>query len=245
MNMPGLAGLIRRRILVNFRADPVVVQAQLPSPFRPKLHNGQAIIGICLIRLEAIRPAGVNIGFGLSSENAAHRIAVEWEKDGLQYEGVFIPRRDTGSLLNAYAGGRLFPGQHNLARFEVQQPSMNSICLHMQSTDQSIEVRLSGKLTDAFPASSCFASVAEASAFFEKGALGYSVRHASHQLDGIILKTHHWHVELLQIQEAFSSYFADERIFPQGSVQFDHALIMRDIAHEWHAAKPLLAAWSS
>jgi hypothetical protein len=30
------------------------------------------------------------------------------------------------------------------------------------------------------------------------------------------------------------SDFSDSRRFPEGSVEFDHALIMRNIAHEWH-----------
>jgi hypothetical protein len=36
-----------------------------------------------------------------------------------------------------------------------------------------------------------------------------------------------------------SSFFEDEKRFPRGSVQFDHALIMRDIPHEWHEAEDL------
>ena len=77
-------------------------------------------MGICLIRLEQLRPAGFPTVLGLSSENAAHRIAVEWnDGTGVPREGVFIPRRDTDSLLNRLAGGRIFPGEHHPARFSV------------------------------------------------------------------------------------------------------------------------------
>jgi hypothetical protein len=34
----------------------------------------------------------------------------------------------------------------------------------------------------------------------------------------------------------YSSYFADKALFPAGSITFDCALLMRDIAHEWQAA---------
>ena len=78
MRIPVIKGVIKRRLLVNFRADPVVVQRLLPAPFRPKLHGAHSLVGICLIRLEQIRPAGLPGLLGLSSENAAHRIAVEW-----------------------------------------------------------------------------------------------------------------------------------------------------------------------
>ena len=47
MQAPVVQGLIRRRILVNFRVDPEVIQGQLPPAFHPKLVGGWAIAGIC------------------------------------------------------------------------------------------------------------------------------------------------------------------------------------------------------
>ncbi len=41
------------------------------------------------------------------------------------------------------------------------------------------------------------------------------------------------------MEEVYSSYFADERRFPKGSVEFDCALLMRDIPHAWRAEPPL------
>jgi len=43
MRLPTIQGVIRRRILVNFRADPGVIQSQLPARFRPKLQEGKAV----------------------------------------------------------------------------------------------------------------------------------------------------------------------------------------------------------
>src|SRR5215212_6301142 len=120
MRLPIIKGTIKRRLLINYRADAAVVQRILPHPFRPKLHRGYALVGICLIRLEGIRPAGFPAAIGLSSENAAHRIAVEWtDEAGVEREGVFIPRRDTGSMITRLAGGRLFPGEQHRARFSI------------------------------------------------------------------------------------------------------------------------------
>lgn len=63
--------VVRRRLLVNYRVDPERIHALLPPPFTPKLVNGHAIAGICLIRLEHVRPRFVPSVFGLASENAA------------------------------------------------------------------------------------------------------------------------------------------------------------------------------
>ena len=52
LRVRAVRGVIRRRILVNFRVAPEVMQRHLPQPFRPKLLGGQAVAGICLIRLE-------------------------------------------------------------------------------------------------------------------------------------------------------------------------------------------------
>ncbi|WLD93028.1 DUF2071 domain-containing protein [Alkalihalobacillus sp. AL-G] len=115
MQTPSIQGLIKRRFLINYHLDPEVAGKLLPKPFRPKVKKSKAIIGICLIRLENIRPSSIStIPFGLSSENAAHRIAVEWDEDGQIKEGVYIFRRDTNSFINTIAGGRLFPGEYSV-----------------------------------------------------------------------------------------------------------------------------------
>ncbi|MEW6155833.1 MAG: DUF2071 domain-containing protein [Verrucomicrobiota bacterium] len=241
MRIPVIKGTIKRRLLVNFRADPTVVQRVLPRSFRPKLHRGFSLVGICLIRLEQIRPAGLPSILGLASENAAHRIAVEWtDANGIPREGVFIPRRDTGSFLNRVAGGRVFPGEHHSASFSVVDTASH-IDFSMQSHDGVVSVRVVGEDADSLPASSCFGSLVEASAFFEGGSLGYSVTRDGERLDGLLLRTLDWRVRALSVSEFYSSFFADKQRFPAGSIQFDHALIMRDILHEWHKAEDLYA----
>lgn len=237
MRIPIIKGIIKRRLLVNFRAEPDVVQRVLPQPFRPKLHEGHSFVGICLIRLEQIRPAGLPAVLGISSENAAHRIAVEWtDAGGIQREGVFIPRRDTGSFLNRVAGGRLFPGEHYPAKFSVSDIN-GHVEFSMESLDRTVAVRVSGDNSDKLPDSSCFRSLAEASAFFERGSLGYSVTRDGKRLDGLLLRTIDWRIRALAVTDVHSSYFTDKDRFPAGSVEFDHALVMRDIRHEWHKAE--------
>lgn len=108
MKLPAIDGIIERRLLVNYRVAPDALADILPAPFRPKLVRGYAIAGICLIRLANVRPRGLPARLGIRSENAAHRIAVEWDSNGRTYEGVYIPRRDSDSRLNACVGGRMF-----------------------------------------------------------------------------------------------------------------------------------------
>lgn len=239
LKLPVITGLIRRRLLVNYRVDPAALESILPSRFRPKLHDGHAIAGICLIRLEGIRPRGWPAWSGITSENAAHRIAVRWtDPAGEEQEGVFIPRRDTGSLPNHLAGGRIFPGEHHLADFDITDRD-GRIDLSIQSRDQSMSIRLAARETDGFPNNSCFRSLGESSAFFEPGSVGFSVTRDCCRLDGIRLETHHWKVQNLAVEGVESSFFDDPAAFPPGSAVFDHALIMRDIPHDWHETAPM------
>src|SRR5260370_30418797 len=120
MLMPSIRGVIKRRLLVNFRVDPEVVQRILPEGLTPKLQGDHAIAGICLIRLEQIRPSLIPWPVGLSGENAAHRVAVAWRAgDGAASEGVYIPLRHTNSSVILMVGGRGRPGVPDRAAFRV------------------------------------------------------------------------------------------------------------------------------
>src|SRR5262245_14353375 len=119
--LPDLAGTVDRRLLVNYSADPGVIARLLPAPFRPQVVRGRAVAGICLIRLRHMRPAGLPSWLGLVSENAAHRVAVEWDTPRGVRSGVYIPRRDSDSLVNVVVGGRAYPGVHHRARFDVDE----------------------------------------------------------------------------------------------------------------------------
>ena len=238
MRLPVIEGIIRRRILVNFRVDPDVIQKVLPSRLEPKLHRGHAIAGICLIRLEQVRPKRFPQVVGISSENAAHRIAVVWDERGISHEGVFIPRRDTDSQINHLLGGRVFPGEHHKAEFKIDETG-ERIAFSMKSNDGDVSVEVIGRQSERLPQSSIFESLRESSGFFEAGSLGYSTTSDRDRLDGLLLETREWRVEPLSVEQVYSSYFADEKKFPKGSAEFDHALIMRNILHEWHTVSDL------
>ena len=191
-----------------------------------------------MIRLDHIRPKLMPEIVGISSENAAHRVAVLWDEEGSTREGVFISRRDTNSQLNLLLGGRIFPGEHHQSSFSVHEADA-SVNIKMESADATITVEIDGRIAEALPSTSIFPSLAEASSFFEGGAVGYSVTSDRDRLDGLRLETKEWRVEPLDVRRAYSSYFSDEAKFPKGSIEFDNALIMRNVEHEWHGVDDL------
>lgn len=234
MKIPAIKGIIRRRLLLNYRVPPEIIQPLLPKHFRPKLVEGYAIAGICLIRLEQVRPNLLPAFAGIKSENSAHRIAVEWnDANDNSKEGVFVPRRDTDSLLNSLAGGRIFPGVHHHSQFEVHD--LNGEIKIKVTSQQKTLVKVRAKESQTFPADSIFKSFDESSLFFENGCIGYSSRPNSPRLDGLLLKVPQWRASPLEIESIHSSFFDDPKVFPEGTITFDHALLMRDIPHEWHS----------
>lgn len=231
MKLPTIHGMIERRILVNYTADPEVVQRLLPKPFRPKVYHGKAIIGICLIRLKNIKPKGFPNFMGIGSENGAHRIAVEWTENGETKEGVYIPRRDTNLRLNVLVGGRIFPGKHYFAEFNVKEEN-NLYHLDFTSSDQTT-LEIDAKLADSFHKNSIFETLEKVSTFFKNGAIGYSPN--GKNFEGLMLNTYNWEIKPLDVLHLKSSFFDDQTVFPEGSVSFDHAILMENIEHEWHS----------
>lgn len=230
MKIPTVQGLIDRRILINFTVDPEIIAKIIPFPFRPKVYKNKAIVGICLIRFKKLKPKGFPDFMGLSSENGAHRIAVEWDEDGKVKEGVYIPRRDTSLRLNTLLGGRVFPGKHYLAKFNVKE-SEGNYHIDFTSSDET-KISIDAQETNQYNRNSIFENLETVSEFFEKGSIGYSPN--KNKFEGLKLQAYTWEVKPLDVLSVTSSFFEDETIFPKNSVKFDNALLMTQIKHEWH-----------
>lgn len=225
-----MRGTIRHRLLVNYAADPEVVTPLLPPGLRPQLVRGQAVVGICVLCLRHLRPAGFPKAFGVSSDAAAHRIAVEWDGPTGPEVGVYVLRRDTAQRMPALVGGRLFPGVQARAVLHAEE-RRESLRVSYRTAD-ALEVDV-----DVLPpgewSSELFAEAADASAFFERGACGFSADRRG-CLEGIEMATDQWAAAPVSVT-ARSTFFEDATRFPRGSVRLDSALLMRDVPVVWRA----------
>jgi len=226
--------VIRRRLLVNFRVRPDILAQTLPSPFEPQLVRGWGMAGICLIGLGNLRPGGVPAVLGLRTENAAHRIAVEWNGETGRRQGVYIPRRDTNSGLVRLLGGRFFPGVYHPGTCSIDENDAD-VSVRVNSADGQANTVVCGHVSDRLAEGSIFASLDEASRFFEVGSLGFSPSADSSRLDGLELVSKWWEVQSLQVDTVESGFFGNTRLFPAGSIEFDSALIMRGVPCRWQS----------
>ena len=227
--VPKIEGVIERRILINYSIDENVVQNILPKPFKPKLVEGRGVAGICLIKLSKIRPTCMPKLFGFKSENGAHRIAVRWTYNGIEREGVYIPRRDTSSRINSLAGGFIFPGIHHLSNFKTDENN-GKFLIELENNDGTY-LRINASKSQNWNEKSIFKNAIEASEFLRKGSIGYSP--FSKGFHGLKLNIKNWQTSPLDVESIESSYFDDKNIFPLGSTIFDNALLMENIQHEW------------
>lgn len=240
--MTAIRGVIDRRILINFRVDPDALEQYLPEPFKPKLVSGFGVAGVCLIRLKQIRPSFMPPWAGVGSENAAHRIAVIWRTKGETDTGVYIPRRDSDSRLNTLVGGRLFPGVHHHATFEVAE-SEQALSVSMVSDDGEADLSVKASVADTLPSTSIFSSVTEASSFFEEGAVGYSPSRTAGEFEGLELRTLEWRVAPLHVEHVESTFFSRVGSRFERSAEFDCALLMTGVDHHWHSRESLYCDW--
>ena len=241
MRTPTIKATLERRILVNYRVKPEALASAVPPPFRPLLVGGQGVAGICLIRLSGIRPAGLPGALGLRSENAAHRVAVEWDTPAGPASGVYIPRRDTSSRLTVLLGGRAFPGWHHQARFLVEEGD-GSYRVEMSSRDGELELAVSAHRTEKPMPGSVFESLDEASAFFRNAPLGYAATPNDAVFDGVALTTTTWAIAPLHLDELRSSFFEDSERFGPGAAVADSAFLMSNLDTTWRSQPPLVAS---
>ncbi len=229
-----MQGVVERRLLINYRLDRDVAATMIPAPFEPQFVNGWAVAGICLIRLGQLRPRGVPARLGLTSENAAHRFAVQWHDETGLRTGVYIPTRHSAAIVNIAAGDRLFPGRHERADFRSAE-SADAIAVAFTARDSQCFVDAAVGMRDELADSELFASTTEASNFFRAGAAGFSPTRRSDRLDGLEFRTTTWRIQAADIRHVRSSFFDDRIAFPAGSISLDSALVMQDVAVEWHS----------
>jgi hypothetical protein len=149
---------------------------------------------------------------------------------------VYIPLRDTASPVVHLAGGRLFPGVHRRSRFAAAS-SEDRVSVTVSDREAGdVRVAVEGRPAGALPAGSVFGTLDRASAFFARGAVGWSATRRPGVLDGLELACTPWRVEPLETASVRSELFDDRTRFPEGSATFDCTLLMRDVACTWQGA---------
>lgn len=124
------------------------------------------------------------------------------------------------------------------ARFRVSETD-DQFGLIMDRDDGTTHVAVPGRVAAELPTDSMFPSLEAASEFFERGSVGYSATRSHGTFDGLELRAFTWQVTPLAVDRVESSFFQNGKLFPPGAAEFDCALLMRGIEHEWHGRESL------
>lgn len=114
----------------------------------------------------------------------------------------------------------------------------HTITIEFKSDDNTY-LSISASECVAFNEASVFENLEGASNFFKQGSVGYSPNKISETFDGLELRTRNWQVTPLAVTHVSSSFFENTRIFPEGAIVFDNALLMKGIDHEWKSKENL------
>jgi uncharacterized protein YqjF (DUF2071 family) len=236
MKVRTMSGVIERRLLLNYRVDPAVIGPMLPHPFRPLLVNGYAVAGTCLLRLRELRPRLLPGVVGVRLEGAAHRIAVEWDGPDGTATAVYIRRRETSSVAAVLGGGRIFPGAHHYAAFNVHETAATcDVAFTADKGRAGVSVSVRTRMPEQFRPTPLFSTLLQASQFFRERSDAFSATRRSTRLDGLHMTTEAWPFEPTELVAAQSSFFDDPMRFPVGSATLDSAFLMREVPVALHA----------
>ncbi|MEM7367373.1 MAG: hypothetical protein AAF587_02160 [Bacteroidota bacterium] len=234
-------GLIEWKILINYKVELGVLQRFLPQPFFPRSIRGFGLVGIAVTKQKGLRSVGVPLSVGFSSMIVEHQIAASWENAGKLCHGLYIPRRDTSSLLQMMVGDRLSGGMHHLSRIRARI-RYDRYTLGMRSIDQQgVKVQLMAKLTDRFPMGSVMKELETAVDFFESGKIAYSPLYKKSVFEGIAWQAKDYSIQPLRVERLNGNYWEELAGFPAKSVFFDHALLIQGAPHQWNHIPELIA----
>src|SRR5262249_24279504 len=147
--------------------------------------------------------------------------------------GVLIWRRETDHKLIELLGGRIFPGVYHHAGFDVSEDEQR-LTMRVRTRNGEADVSFTARLNKDWSPSTSFPALTDASEFFRQGDCGFSCSVDGKRLEGMQMRTQSWNVAPLAIESQQCSFYLDPSRFPAGSVEFDSALIMRSLPHEWH-----------
>jgi hypothetical protein len=236
-----MVGLVRERFLLTYRVDPRAVQALAPGPFRPVVRDGAAFAGVCLVEMQAMRPAGVPALLGFSYQEAIYRVVVEYDSPTLgRLVGVVSPRADANQPAMVLGGRWWSHYPFHLARLHKQRWD-DVIALRHRTLDGrgDLDALLAADpARAALPPDSCFPSLADAVEFLVgmEHSFSWDPRH------GVVHRSRIAHAPwamsvALPVRPPRLAYFEGEPFRRYGGAMLDSVLYMRDVPHVWHATE--------
>lgn len=241
MKRSTVKGLIDWKILINYKVELSVLQQYLPKPFFPRSIRGFGLVGIAVTKQKGVRSIGRPAPLGLNAMLVEHQAAVTWEDGGRLRHGLYIPRRDTSSLLQLMMGDRLSGGLHHLARIRARIRQDRYVVSMRGMNQEGVRAKLMAKLTDRFPMGSVMKELETAVSFFESGKVAYSPLYKHSIFEGVEWNAQDFSIQPLRVERLEGNYWEEIAGFPKKSIFFDHAILIQGAPYQWNHMPELIA----
>jgi len=223
--------------LVNFAVRPEVMRRLVPGPIEPDLHRGEAFLSIVIARMERMRPTFVPAALGVSYHQVVYRAVVRCGGE----RGVYFLRSDADNRWMALAGDWLtFFGFHH-ARIAVRREGALAHVDLAAGPGAHADIRATYHLaaaTDAMPAGSRFAKLAEAQAFLVDRFAAFGYDALTGEVLTVRIERGAWDLRVVEDRRAGYDFMDGSPLFPAGSARLDSIFWVERIPYRWHRLAP-------
>jgi uncharacterized protein YqjF (DUF2071 family) len=236
-----MKALFRNYFLVNFAVAPDVLQALLPPPLTPALHNGSAFLAVVIADMDRMRPAFLPHFLGVNYRQVAYRAIVECEGE----RGVYFLRSDAGSDLMCRLGNLMSDFRFHFADISHQK---NETVFRYDLTSYSEDPADIHALFDlsqsshTLPPTSRFASLPEAQKFLVELYTAFVVHGPRVKIRTLRVERGNLDIAVVPDRTQVYEFMQCSAAFPEGSATVDSIFYIGTLPYYWHRLKSFQAS---
>lgn len=227
-------------LLLTYSVPPEGLQALLPAPVFPWVHNRRAFISIVVANMRAMRPKGLPELIGANAYQIVYRAVVEVRPTrGDAKRGVFFLRSDCNDGLLSYIGNRMTEFRfHYFHRSAINWFARGEhLLVSAETKDKGGDlVQSLRNMGPAVEPSPLFGSIDEEKAHLVELFNAYAYDPEREVVLDMEIERGTWELERLQLEEGFSAFF-EEAPFTRSDARPVSQLAIRECAYIWNPMK--------
>jgi uncharacterized protein YqjF (DUF2071 family) len=231
-----MKALFRNYFLVNFAVAPEVLQALLPTPLTPALHNGSAFLAVVIADMDRMRPAFLSRVLGVSYRQVAYRAIVECEGE----RGVYFLRSDADNDLMCRLGNLMSDFRFHFADIAHEQ-SETAFRYDLTSySEDPADIHALFDLTQTshtLPPTSRFASLPEAQKFLVELYTAFVVNGPHVKIRTLRVERGALDITVVPDRTQVYEFMQCSPAFPEGSASIDSIFYIGTLPYYWHRLK--------
>ncbi|MEX0777579.1 MAG: DUF2071 domain-containing protein [Phycisphaeraceae bacterium] len=198
-----MVGRLGACLFAMYRVPVAQVGGLVPRGLELLTLGSWAFWGIVMCRVEAMRPAGMPSGLGMTYLHVAHRLYVRSRlADGRTLDGLYFLRSEANRAMVCLGGNRVSDFHFHRARIALESgPDEARVTVQPRDMPAS---RLVARPAPRFelPADSCFTSVDQARVVLKYSPMGLSIHGRHVHLAEVFRDESHWHESPLTVIES-------------------------------------------